>query len=196
MIEIINIPLILQIFVLINPLSSLPVLVAAHSKKMKVKEIALRATLIALSIAIAIIFIGPFLFSIFNISINSFRVAGGIILLLLGISTARRSDDPRASPDNAEALTSLIATPLLTGPATISFLTIKTYEIGLISILINTLASFLIVGLVFVIFAALIPKINTKVIGILSRILGLFLTAVAVEMITNGLKGIFIALVC
>ncbi|MEM4598569.1 MAG: MarC family protein [Candidatus Diapherotrites archaeon] len=189
--EIISIPLILQIFVLINPLSSLPVLVAAYSKKMKVKDIALRATIIAFALAVTIIVVGPFLFDIFNVSVDSFRVAGGIILLLLGISTARRSDDTKASPDTAEALSSLIATPLLTGPATISFLTIKTYELGVLQILPNTVIAFILVGGVFTIFAALIPRINTKAVGIVSRILGLFLTAVAIEMISAGIKGLF-----
>lgn len=189
--EIISIPLILQIFVLINPLSSLPVLVAAYSKKMKVKDIALRATVIAFALAVTIIFVGPFLFDIFNVSVDSFRVAGGIILLLLGISTARRSDDAKASPDTAEALSSLIATPLLTGPATISFLTIKTYELRVENILPNTVIAFILVGGVFMVFAALIPKINTKAVGIVSRILGLFLTAVAIEMISAGIKGLF-----
>ncbi len=187
----INIPLVLQIFALINPLSSLPVLVAAYAKKMNVKEIAIQSTFIAFVVAIAIIFIGPFLFTIFNISIDAFRVAGGIILLLLSVNTARRGSDISAQADTVEALTSLIATPLLTGPATISFLTIKTYELGAFTTVVNTIVAFAIVGVVFYFLSSLIPKINMRVVEILSRVLGLFLLAVAVGMLATGIKGIF-----
>jgi len=181
----------LQIFALINPFSSFPVLVAAYTKKMNVREIAIQSTIIALAVAIAMIFIGPFLFDIFNVSIDAFRVAGGIILLLLGISTARNSGGTSAQADTAEALTSLIATPLLTGPAVISFITIKTYELGGAVVAANTFAAFLLVGIVFYFLSSLIPRINTRIIGIISRVLGLFLLAVAVGMLATGIKGIF-----
>lgn len=189
----INIPLVLQTFALINPLSSLPVLVAAYTKKMNVREIAIQSTFIAFVVAITIIFIGPFLFNIFNISIDAFRVAGGIILLLLGVETARASKETSSSAQTttAEVLTSLIATPLLTGPATISFLVIKTYELGAVTTIVNTVVAFAIVGVVFYFLSSLIPRINMRIVSILSRVLGLFLTAVAIEMLANGIKGIF-----
>ncbi|MEM4707305.1 MAG: MarC family protein [Candidatus Anstonellales archaeon] len=186
----INIPLVLQIFALINPFSSLPVLASAYTKKMNLKEIAMQSTFIALVVAIAMIFIGPFLFDVFNVSISAFRVAGGIIILLLGISTARASTES-SKVDTVEVLVSLIATPLLTGPATISFLTIKTYELGIFTALVNTIVSFILVGVVFFLFASFIPKISMKIVGIISRVLGLFLTAVAIEMLAAGIKGMF-----
>ncbi len=187
----INISLVLQIFALINPFSSFPVLMAAYAKKMNVKDIAIQSTFIASVVAIAIIFVGPFLFDIFNVSMDAFRVAGGIILLLLGISTARNSGGVSVQADTAEALTSLIATPLLTGPAVISFITIKTYELGDAVVIANTLAAFVLVGIVFYFLSSLIPRINLRVVGILSRILGLFLLAVAIGMLATGIKSIF-----
>lgn len=186
-----NIALVLQLFALINPFSSIPVLVGAYTKKMNVRNIAIQSTFIALATAIAMIFIGPFLFNIFNISIDGFRIAGGIILLLLGISTARNSGREHVRADTAEALTSLIATPLLTGPAVISFITIKTYELGSLVVASNTLVAFALVGITFYFLSSLIPKIKIRIIGIISRILGLFLLAVAVEMLAAGIKGIF-----
>src|SRR3990167_7390143 len=79
---IINYALIIQLFVLLNPLSSFPFLMAAYRKKMDVKRIAAFSVMTAFVIAIIIIFIGPYLFDFFGITLNSFRVAGGIVLLL------------------------------------------------------------------------------------------------------------------
>lgn len=186
-----DLSLILKIFVLINPLSSLPVLVAAYGQQMDVKPLAFHALTIAFSLAFIMIFIGPFLFEIFSISIDSFRVAGGTVLFLLGLNTAR-GETKQYSADKASAVTSLVATPLLTGPATISFITIKTYEIGVIPMVANVGSAFVFVGIVFTILTALIPKIDLNLVGIMSRVLGLFLLAVSIEMLAEGLKAILL----
>jgi multiple antibiotic resistance protein len=87
------------------------------------------------------------------------------------------------------SLIAIMATPLLTGPATISFITIKSMEIGMIPVFINLCAAFILVGTVFMLFSVFIDRINTKVIGIMSRVLGLFLSAIAIEMISAGIEG-------
>ncbi len=186
MLDLINLTLILQIFVLLNPLSSFPVLMEAHRKKMDVSSIALRAVLTALIIAIIIALVGPYLFSIFGVTVDSFRIAGGIVLLLLGIDTIRAKE--RAEKINkVDSFISIIATPLLTGPATISFITVKAYELSQPTLITNLLGAFVLVGIVFFIFSISVTRINPKIVGISSKVIGLFLTAVAIEMISKGL---------
>ena len=188
--NIIDIALIVQLFILINPLSSFPVLLAAYQNKMNVRRIAISAVIIAFVIALIVAIIGPYLFSLFNITIDSFRIAGGIVLFLLGIDKVRPKERDRKDIKQADALTSIIATPLLTGPAIISFVIVEVIDIGRISVLSNLLLAFIAVGIVFVLFAFTISKINAKVIDIISRILGLFLTAVAIQMIAKGIMGV------
>jgi multiple antibiotic resistance protein len=181
--------LIVQLFILINPLSSFPVLIAAYKNKMDVRKIAYSSVLIAFILAIIIALIGPYLFNFFGITIDSFRIAGGIVLLLLGIETIRTKKE-REEVTKTDSLISILATPLLTGPATISFITIKAFEMGRFSLLINIMLAFILVGLVFIASAYSLNKINTKVIDITSRVLGLFLTAMAIEMIATGIMNI------
>lgn len=183
--------LIFQIFILLNPLDSFPLLISAHKKKMNVRAIAYKSVLIAFIIALVIVFIGPFLFNLFGISLDSFRVAGGIILFLLGLSMVRSSEDDHSNIGSVDGLISLIATPLLTGPAVISFITIKTYELGKIPILTNLFFAFLLVAISFILLSYFVDRINEKIINILSKVLGLFLTAVAIEMIVKGILGLF-----
>ena len=191
MIQMIEIPLIIQIFVLLNPLSSVPFLMSAYRKKLDVRRIAFLSVVTAFAIALIISMIGPKLFDFFGITVNSFRIAGGIVLLLLGIDTIRPKEKEVSTHTGVHSMISIIATPMLTGPATISFITIKAYEMAQLALLTNLVLAFILVGVVFVTFAYLIPRINENLISISSRVLGLFLTAVAIEMIATGAKGLW-----
>jgi len=189
--ELIDIALIVQLFVLINPFSSFPVLFTAYQKKMNVKKIAVQASILALVIAVIICLIGSNLFGFFGITVDSFRIAGGICLLLLGLDTIR-DKEKKESVGKVDSLISILATPLLTGPATISFIIIKTIEIGRVTLLSNIVITFMLVGLIFILFSYSIKRINIRVIEISSKILGLFLTAMAIELIFTGAYNLFI----
>jgi multiple antibiotic resistance protein len=187
--EAINVALVIQVFVLINPLSSFPVLMQAWKSKMNVKKIALTGTFVAFIIALSVALFGPFLLNFFGITIDSFRIAGGIVLLLLALDTIRDGQE-KTKITKVDSMISVIATPLLTGPATISFITLKAFEFGRIPMVVNLISAFILVGVVFYLFALTIPKINEKVINIVSKILGLFLAGMAIEMISNGILHI------
>lgn len=200
LIDLFDIAIIIQIFVLVNPLSSIPVLVSAYKNKYNVKKIALTAVILAFLIAMVLALVGPYLFDIFGVTIDGFRIAGGIVLLLLGLDTIRGGKENGESTDKSDkqvgkvdSMISILATPLLTGPATISYVTIKAFELGRLSLISNILIAFILVGIVFFILALMIPKINLKLINILSKVLGLFLTAMAIEMIAKGITNIFLA---
>ena len=126
------------------------------------------------------------MFGLFGVTVDSFRIAGGIVLLLLGLDTIRDRKE-QTKVNKVDSLISIIATPLLTGPATISFVTIKAFELGRISIVSNFVLAFSLVRIVFFFFSLAIPKVNPKVVSIMSKIMGLFLTAVAIEMMATGL---------
>jgi multiple antibiotic resistance protein len=186
----IDFALIIQMFVLLNPLASFPFLIQAYQEKLNLKILALKAVLTAFVIAVVIALVGPFLFSIFGITLDSFRIAGGIVLLILGYNMIKPREEQKKKIQTFDSLTTIIATPMLTGPATISFVTIKTVEIGRTEVLANLLGSFVLVGIVFYVFTLLVSKVNPKLVNILSRILGLFLMAIAIEMIAKGIYGL------
>jgi multiple antibiotic resistance protein len=182
-----DIELILKIFFLINPLSSIPLLFIAYKQKMDVRKVALYSAVLALLVAIGFVLLGPVLFQIYGISLDAFRVAGGVMVFLLGLSMAREQEHDY-SKMKADNLINIIATPLLTGPATLSFLIIRTAEIGSIPVLANLLAAFALVGSLFVLIAHFIKRINLSYIMFVSRLFGLFLVALGIEMMVAGLK--------
>ena len=180
----------MQIFFLLNPLTAIPILLIAYEKKFDVKSIAMKAIMIAFATAIIFVLVGPLLFQIFNITLDAFKAAGGIMIMLLGLSMARPSED-RSKRDvtGTDALISLLATPLLTGPATMSYLAIKTAEIGVIALMAPIATAFVFVGIIFLGAAWMMPNINLKYINLISRIFGLFLLALGIEMLMTGIKA-------
>jgi multiple antibiotic resistance protein len=188
-----DLALIIQIFVLLNPLASFPFLIQAYQEKLNLKMLALKAVLTAFVIAVVIAIIGPLLFNIFGITLDSFRTAGGIVLIILGYNMIKPKEEQKKKIETIDSLTTIIATPMLTGPATISFVTIKAMEIGRTEVLANLVGSFILVGAVFFVFTLLVSKVNPKLVNILSRILGLFLMALAIEMIAKGIHGVIAA---
>ena len=126
----IDFALILQMFALLNPLSSFPFLIAAYRQKMNVRKIAVYSVITASVIAFSITFVGPVLFRLFGITLDSFRIAGGVVLLLLGLSMIHPKEEDPKKLENVDSLTTIIAIPMLTGPAIMSFITIKAYELG------------------------------------------------------------------
>jgi multiple antibiotic resistance protein len=195
-IAVFDLSLAIQLFVLLNPLASFPFLIQAYQKKVNVQMIAVKATLTAFSIAVVMAITGPILFDVFGITLDSFRVAGGLVLLILAYNMVKPGEEKEHREiKNIDALTTIIATPMLTGPAVISFITVKAYEIGRTDILTHVVAAFVLVGAVFFVFSLLVSKINPKLVNILSRILGLFLMAVAIEMISKGIEGLVRAII-
>jgi multiple antibiotic resistance protein len=179
--------LVLKIFFLLNPLSSIPLLFLAYKKRMNVHRVALYSVGLAILVAVCFVFLGPLLFQIYGISIDSFKVAGGVLVFLLGLSMARDQDHDydRAKPHD---LINIIATPLLTGPATLSFLIVTTAEIGMAAVLANLLGAFVLVAFLFLLLAYFLPRLNLSYLMFISRLFGLFLVALGVEMMVAGLK--------
>jgi len=183
-----DVAMILKIMFLLNPISSIPVLFMAQKKEMDVKKIAFQATVLAFFVAIIFLFFGPMLFSIFSISINSFRAAGGLVITLLGASMAREQKEEEVK--GQDSVISLIATPLLTGPATLSYLILTAQETSVSAVLPNLCIAFIVVGAVFNFAARLIPNINLEFLRFVSRLLGLFILAVGIEMLAQGAMGL------
>jgi multiple antibiotic resistance protein len=184
-----NLALVLQLFVLINPLYSLPYLMAAQRQHINVRRVAVSAVITAFIIAVIIALFGPFMFNLFGITLNSLRITGGIVILLLGLETIRSGVESKSNVNHIDTMIAIIASPMLTGPATISFVTIKTYEIGRVPVLANLLAAFVLVAVVFIAFSFAIARIHQRLISITARVLGLFLTAVAIEMMARGVQA-------
>lgn len=192
-----NLPQIIEnsfyFLVLINPISKILFITSKHPaySRQKLISICMRSNMVALSMLVLLASIGDFLMTkIFHVEIYSLSVAGGIILFSIGLTAVRTGnffENSKKNHSHEDVSIVPLAAPLIAGPgsmtAAISFAsmqgTVTTIVCMTIAILIN---------LVCMLFSFKFNKFleKFKATEPLTRITGLIVTAVAMQMIFSG----------
>lgn len=194
----------IAILAIANPIGIIPVFLAltsdeTDSQRVKTGQIVVTATA---SILLITLFFGELVLAIFGISVHSFQVGGGIMILLMAISmlhtshsTIRQNRNTVEQHDSESIAVVPLAMPLLAGPGAISTVIINASKgtgpahYSLLAVAIILLA--VVLWLIFKIMPLIAKQISAVGINISTRIMGLILAAIAVEFIANGLKGLF-----
>ena len=192
------IALLVLFFVIIDPLASFAVFFVntKNYKKTEKFKIALLAVAIAAILSFLVLLFGENLLTIFSTDINSFKIAGGIILLILGVNMSLGRSIVEVEKNNADsvhAIASVIATPLLTGPATITAIIISAADYGKVLTGIAIGIILLLTGIslyLTIVFHHLTEKAKTTI-QIISTMLGLITLAWGVNYIITGVQAIF-----
>jgi len=186
---------------IVNPLGVVPIFISLTSGLVaqERKRIArTTSTAVAVVLIVATLFGKPLL-NFFGVSIASFKVGGGILLLLMAIAMMQAKHTPsKQTPEEAEEAEEKesiavvpIAMPLLAGPGAISTVIIyadvsfQPFHIGLIifSIVLISLLTWVALNV-----ATPIRKMLSKTgINIATRLMGLLLAAIAIEFIAGGM---------
>ena len=209
--------LLVAFLVLINPFSALSIyldLTQDHSTKEK-RRIARTAALAVFIVIVVFALSGGILLKVLGISVGSFQVGGGILVLLIAISLMNGNDNPakpKIDPNseehhhaqqvrrNEKAIAVVpIAIPITIGPGGISTVIIyssaaKNYSDIALIIISGFLVS-LICYFILVVAGRISKRLGTTGLTILNRIMGMMLAAISVEIIVAGLKSIFPQLV-
>ena len=198
----------ITLFALLNPIGMLPVFISytASERKEVQRLVALFFSLTVMALLLVFLLIGSPILQFFGVSLDSFRIAGGILLLIIGIGivNGKSSDNKEeiittAASNNLTQAKSIysqivipMAMPLLVGPGVIANVILYSNEaskkhdgLGIELILMIALVSFL----VFIILAT--GKWLQKMIGniglnITQRIMGLFVAAIGVQFMVTG----------
>jgi len=198
----------ISLFAILDPIGIIPIIIlfTAGMTDQKRAQVGRIASLAVCAILLVALLIGQPLLEFFGISIHSFRVAGGILLMLLAfkmlsgnlqqsVQTLDDLADSGISP--AHAIVPL-STPLLAGPGSISAVILVTHKAqGIEHYLIMGLEIILLsltVWLTFLIAPWVARSLGKIGIDIFTRLMGLILVAISVEFIAGGLKGLFPAL--
>ena len=179
-----------SIFVVMDPLGNLPIFYTLTNKlsaKDRTRNIN-RAVFIASILLFLFLFFGAALLGYFGISIGSFEVAGGVILAIIGtkVVLGLRLTEERAQKYQMAVVP--MATPLITGPATITtillLVTKYNYTVVLIASAVNLFVTWIILHQTELLFKIL----GRQGSDIVARLFGLIIVALAVEFIRQGLN--------
>jgi len=177
------------LFVIMDPFASMPVFLSlskrVHSsrKGMAVNKAALVAGLLLITFTLA----GPPFLSLIGVTMQSFMIGGGIMLLLISILMVLGMRYGQVDERRMDVAAVLIAIPLMTGPGSMTAAIILASTYGIENAIIAILLATIGMRIILRGSGAIYNKIGHSGIELLSRISGLLLAAIAVEYIRIGL---------
>ena len=191
-----------SIFVLVDPIAAVPAFLAmtVGADRAQRRHMAVRAAWTCFIVLLTFSLAGTLIFKLFGITLAAFKIAGGVILGSIGIDMlqAKRSptkETPRDTEEGAEKDDVGIipmGIPMLAGPGAISsVMVLMSQNPDWPHAIVVACAIALAAALSFVTLAAadwVSSHLHETGIRILSRLMGLLLTAIAVQFILNGLK--------
>jgi multiple antibiotic resistance protein len=193
-----------SLFTLINPLGTMPVFMAMTSS-LSVTErnrTARKASVVSLGTIIIFAFTGQLLFDFFGISVNSFRVVGGVIFFIMGMDMLQARLGQVKIKDNevksyvTDISITPLAIPMICGPGAITNAIVlmedaNTFQKQIILIIAIALIMFL-TYLILYSSTRLIKLLGQTGINVMMRIMGLIVMVIAVEFFFSGLKPIIL----
>jgi multiple antibiotic resistance protein len=193
-------------FVVIDPPGCAPIFagLTAGTSAQHQRTMAVRSTLVAASILLFFALLGQRLLGAMGVSLDSFRIAGGIMLFLIALEMVfekrterrtNRAEDVKAHPEHEDISVFPMAIPMIAGPGSIASVMLmtarsKSFEDALM--VLGALAAVLIVNFASMVAAGpLMKMLGYKIEAMITRILGVVLAALAAQFVVDGLKASF-----
>ena len=180
------------LFVATDPVGLVPFYLAVSSGKdaRGRRKVLLGAVLTALIVGVAFLFIGKAVLGLLGVTVDDFKVAGGLLLLVLSVKdilSRQEASSISADPTGAVPL----GVPLIAGPAVLTGLVMLSDAHGYLPCLVSFVANLAIVALFFWQSSNLMRLLGRAVTGAASKVASLLLAAYAVMMMREGLLAIF-----
>ena len=189
-------------FAIMNPISNLPAymaLVADDSQKIS-RKIAFKSLLIAFIIVTVFVFSGDLIFKVFGITIDSFRVAGGILVAVIGYHMINGNHSPSykgmeqqaSNSDPMSVAISPLAMPLFAGPGTITT-ALNLANGGIKNQLITVVAFALLCAITYLLLRSatqIAGFLGENLMKIITKMMGLLLFSIGVQMIIISVQSL------
>ncbi len=181
------------LFLVMDPLGNVPVFLSvlkdvAHERR---RKIIIRELLFALLVLLAFLFFGRFILNALNISEPSLSIAGGIILFLIALKMIFPSREGMFGYElDREPFIVPLAVPLIAGPSAIaSVLLLATREPDrMFDWLISLICAWIASALILLASGRLSRALGRRGLTAMTRLMGMILTTISVEMFLDGLK--------
>jgi multiple antibiotic resistance protein len=176
------------LFAVIDIIGSIPVILSLRQKVGHVQSE--KASIVAMIIMITFLFIGEEILKLIGIDVNSFAVAGSLVIfflaieMILGIQLYKDEN-----PETASIVP--IAFPLIAGAGTLTTLLSIKAEYQTVNIIIAIVVNMIFVYLVLKSSIAIERFLGKGGIGVIRKIFGVILLAIAVKLFASNINGLF-----
>ncbi|WP_455206012.1 MarC family protein [Kaarinaea lacus] len=193
------------LLVIISPFAALPIflsLTRSYTQQDRSK-IAITASATVFAVLVVVAFSGEAILTGMGTSLASFRVGGGIVLLLMALAmlkaqpdTVRNTKEETIAAEEKQTIAVVpLAIPLLAGPGAISTVIIEMHRSNgiyhTILVVLSIFGACIILWMVLKLARPIGSLLGPIGLNIINRLFGLILTAIAIEIIANGLKQLF-----
>lgn len=194
------------LFVVIDPPGCAPIYASLTSgaNAAQRRSMAIRATLIAGAILIFFALLGEALLAFLHIDLDSFRIAGGIMLFIIAVDMVfekrterreQRAEKIIATPEVEDVSVFPMAMPMIAGPgsiASVMLLVSQNQGIDRASVIFGALLAVLLLTMAALLAAGPLMRVmGQKAEAVITRLLGVLLAALAAQFVIDGLKASF-----
>ena len=179
------------LFIVIDAFGNLPFLItmAADMNRRERNKMVNYAVLTATVVGLVFLFFGQFILKVLNITVGSFAIAGGVILLVLSIRYMSTGHMVTTTKKEMAAIVP-IGTPLTVGPATITTLLLLARQYPLYMVLVSFAVNMVITWVIFFLSQKIARFMGQGGLTAVSRVFSLLLAAIAVSMMITGLTSL------
>lgn len=181
--------------VLMDPIGVAPIFIATTARlgADARRRLAVRAVLAAGGLIVGFALGGDLVLDYLNVSVDSLSIAGGLLLLLVALEMLRGMDYPDEEAGGMDVALVPLATPLLAGPGAIAtVIVLNRAEDGFgghAAVFAGIFCALAVVGVVMLAAERLSHFLPESLIHFLTRVFGLLLSAIAVQLVVNGVRG-------
>lgn len=179
------------LFAVIDIVGNVPIVIKLRKKAGHIQSA--KASLVALAIMIAFVFVGERILSIIGVNVNEFAVAGSFILfflaleMILGVSIFK--DDETISPKTVSVFP--LAFPLLAGPGSLTSLLSLRAEYNIENIIVAIMINIVLIYIVLQTSTRIEKFMGKNGIAIIQKVFGVILLAIAVKLFTANIQELF-----
>jgi len=179
----------LTLFAVIDIIGSIPVLIDIKKKQGHIQSE--KVVLFALTLLLLFLFLGDGLLKLIGIDVESFAIAGALIIFIIGLEMILGIELMKPDKDLESAAIVPIAFPIIAGAGTIT--TVISLKAGYtnIQILLAILINLIIVYVILKLIPLIEGKIGSAGISVLRRIFGVLLIAISVKIFTTNISILF-----
>jgi multiple antibiotic resistance protein len=184
------------LLVIMDPAGTAPIFVGltSHMSAGERQRAALRAVLAAGLLIIGFALFGEVVLDYLGVSVESLSIAGGLLLLLVALEMLR-GIDAAAGEDGDVALVPL-ATPLVAGPGAIATVIVLARQHpeagGRAAVIAGIVAALLVLGVCLLLAERLARLVRPALLHFLTRVFGLLLAAIAVQLVVDGVRPLVV----
>ncbi|MGB1019337.1 MAG: MarC family protein [Chitinophagales bacterium] len=179
----------LTLFAVIDVIGSIPILIDVKKKQGHIKSG--KVTIFSFLLLTFFLIFGESLLHIIGLDVESFAIAGAIVIFLLGLEMILGIEIFKEDPNVKSASIVPIAFPLIAGAGTITTVISLQAEFDNIQIFMGIVFNMLFVYAVLKLIPWIEGKVGAATISVLRRVFGVLLIAIAVKIFTANISQIF-----